>query len=158
MDVFGIIQLIIPVVTFLMGYFLTDIGYRRNRRLNVIRETFEKLYHPFYMMMLELGTDRDDGLVAIDGDDPAVLKQVIDHLTANAYLATSKGQTLIWETRSIVVSCMAEDNKPDKEKDELLAKSIGALFEHLIEEYMRSATALGYELIPGSLGSTTETR
>ena len=145
MDFMGVLQLIIPVITFLMGYFLTNIGYRRDRKLSITREKFEKLYHPFYILVHSLGTDREDG-IAIGGDDPSAFKPFIDHLTANAYLASTEGQRLIWETRSLVVSFMAEGNSMDEEKDQLLTKSIGTLFEHLIQEYMKSATALGYEL------------
>ena len=145
MDFMGIIQLIIPVITFLMGYFLTNIGYKRDRKLNITREKFEKLYHPFYILVHSLGTDREDG-IAIGGDDPSAFKPFIDHLTANAYLASSEGQKLIWETRSLVVSFMAEGIIMDEEKDRLLTESIGTLFNHLIQEYMKSATVLGYEL------------
>jgi len=153
MDAIGVIQLFIPVITFAMGYFLTGIGYKRDRKLSITREKFEKLYHPFYILVHNLGTDREDG-IAIGSEDPSVFKPFIDHLTANAYLASSEGQKLIWETRSLVVSCIAEGGSVDKEKDLLLTKSIGALFEHLIQEYMKSATALGYEL--GNLASSAE--
>jgi len=153
MDIFGIIQLFIPIITFAMGYFLTDIGYRRDRKLNIVREKFEKLYHPFYMLIHELGTDREDG-IAIGGDDPAVFKPLIDHLSANAYLASTEGQKLIWETRYIVVACMGKGQSLDEEQDKLLTQSIETLFSYLIEEYMKSATALGYEL--SNLASSTE--
>ena len=61
MDVVEIIKLFIPVITFAMGYFLTDIGYKRDRKLSIVREKFEKLYHPFYMLINELGTEREEG-------------------------------------------------------------------------------------------------
>jgi len=44
-----------------MGYFLTNIGYKRDRKLSTIREKFEKLYHPFYLMLFQFGTDTNDG-------------------------------------------------------------------------------------------------
>jgi len=155
MDVLGIIQLFIPIITFAMGYFLTDIGYRRDRKLNIVREKFEKLYHPFYMLVHELGTDREDG-IAIGGDDPAVFKPLIDHLSANAYLASTEGQKLIWETRFIVVSCMGKEQILDEEQDKMLTKSIESLFAYLIEEYMKTATTLGYEL--SNLASSADSK
>jgi len=152
MDFMSIFQLIIPVITFLMGFFLTNIGYKRDRKLSITREKFEKLYHPFYVLVHSLGTDREDG-IALGGDDPATFKPFIDHLTANAYLASTEGQRLIWETRSLVVSYTAEGNVMDEEKDMILTKSIEKLFTHLIQEYMKSATVLGYEL--GDLAATS---
>jgi len=154
MDIWGGLQLFIPVITFAMGYYLTNIGYRRDRKLSITREKFEKLYHPFYMLIHELGTDREDG-IALGGDNPSEFKPFIDLLTTNAYLASSEGQRLIWETRGILVSCIAESDI-NEEKDQLLANSIGKLFEHLIQEYMNSAAALGYDLEIGSLGTLTE--
>jgi len=160
MTVLGVVQLLIPIITFAMGYFLTNIGYRRDRKLSITREKFEKLYHPFYMLVHELGTDTEDG-IALGGDDPSVFKPLIDHLSANAYLASAEGQKLIWETRSILVSCItciARGESIDKEKDEKLTNAIGSLFEHLIQEYMVSAAALGYGLDVGSLGASAESR
>ena len=147
MDVMGIIQLFIPIITFAMGYFLTDIGYRRNRKLSIIREKFEKLYHPFFVLINELGTDTDDGVgMAFDTENTSVLKRFFDHLFPNMYLASSKGQQLILETRMLFVSNLAKGDTVDKEKEQLLEKSISALFEHLIQEYVQSAKALGYDL------------
>ena len=147
MDVIGIITLFIPVVTFAMGYFLTDIGYKRDRKLSIVREKFEKLYHPFYMLVCELGTDTEGGDgFALNTEDSSAFGQLFDHLIHNAYLATSEGQSLIWETRMLFVSCNADGNNIDKEKEQLLEKSIRALFGHLIQEYVKSASALGYDL------------
>jgi len=147
MDIMIITQLLIPVVTFLMGYFLTNIGYKRDRKLNIIREKFEKLYHPFYMLINELGTDTGDGAgFAFNTEDSPVIRKLLDHLTANVYLASSEGQKLIWETRIIFISCVAAGNTVNKEKEQLFEKSISALFEHLIQEYLKSANALGYDL------------
>jgi hypothetical protein len=142
--VFSILQLIIPVVTFAMGYFLTNIGYKRERKLAIIREKFEKLYHPFYIMINELGTSRAEGF-ALGGEDYSTLKPFIDHLVANAYLASSEGQMLIWETRSLYVSFGADGNTPDKEKERLIDESCSALFQHLLEQYVKFAKVLGYE-------------
>jgi len=150
----GIIQIFIPVITFAMGYFLTDIGYKRERKLSIIREKFEKLYHPFYMLITELGTDAEAGFSFETGNSSA-LKQLFDHLAANAYLASSEGQILIWETRTVFVPSFSEGYIADKEKDQLLEKSIGALFEYLLQEYMKCANALGYEL--GGLGTFAAT-
>jgi len=152
MDFMSIFQLVIPVITFLMGYFLTNVGYKRDRKLSITREKFEKLYHPFYILVHTLGTDREDG-IALGGDDPSTFKPFIDHLTANAYLASPEGQKLIWETRSLLVSYMGDGNVMDDEKDRLLTKSIEKLFAHLIQEYLKSAAALGYEL--GDLAAST---
>jgi hypothetical protein len=145
MVVIDIIQLFIPIATFAMGYFLTNIGYKRNRKLSIIREKFEKLYHPFYMMINELGTENEIGF-AFDTENRSVLKPFISHLITNSYLATNEGQHLIWETRKLFVCCTAEGYVVDKEKEHALEKSIGVLFEHLLKEYIKSANALGYEL------------
>ena len=146
MGVIGILQLFIPVITFAMGYYLTDIGYKRDRKLSIIREKFDKLYHPFYVLVNELGTENELGFM-FDSADIDVFAPIIEHLTKSAYLATIEGQKLIWETRYLFVASAANGEIIDKEKDELLAKSIGALFEHLVKEYTKSASALGYELI-----------
>jgi len=146
MDFIAILQLFIPVVTFAMGYFLTDIGYRRDRKLSIIREKFDRLYHPFFVLINELGIDNEFGF-AIDSENGAVLKPILEHLTKNAYLTTAEGQKLIWETRYLFVSGATEGETIDNDNEELFAKSIGALFEYLIQEYMKSANALGYELI-----------
>jgi len=146
MDFISIMQLFIPVITFGMGYYLTDIGYRRDRKLSITREKFDRLYHPFYILVNELGTDHESGF-AFDSENMDTLKPIIDHLTKNAHLATAEGQMLIWETRYHFISCMTEGKLSDKEKEEIFGKSLGILLEHLIQEYMKSAKALGYELI-----------
>ena len=146
MDFIGIMQLFIPVITFAIGYFLTDIGYKRDRKLNIIREKFDRFYHPFYVLVNELGMDNALGF-AFDSGNGDMLKPTLEHLTKNAYLTTAEGQKLIWETRYLFISGVAEGKAIDKDKEEQFAKSIGALFEHLIQEYMKSANALGYELI-----------
>jgi len=146
MDFISIMQLFIPVITFGMGYYLTDIGYRRDRKLSITREKFDRLYHPFYILVNELGTDHESGF-AFDSENMDTLKPIIDHLTKNAHLATAEGQMLIWETRYHFISCVTEGKLSDKEKEEIFGKSLGILLEHLIQEYMKSAKALGYELI-----------
>jgi len=154
--VMGILQLFIPVITFAMGYFLTDIGYRRDRKLSIIREKFDKLYHPFYVLVNELGTDNEFGF-SFDSEDSAALIPIVEHLTKSAYLATADGQKLIWEARYLFVKCTTESDTKDKEKEELFANSISALFEHLVIEYMKSASALGYELIDmGTVAGSSE--
>ncbi|MCL2518622.1 MAG: hypothetical protein FWF15_08675 [Oscillospiraceae bacterium] len=153
MDFIGIMQLFIPVITFAMGYFLTNIGYIRDRKLSIIREKFDRLYHPFLVLINELGTDNEFGF-AIDSENGEALKPILEHLTKNAYLATTEGQHLIWETRYLFVASTTEGKTIDKDKEELFAKSIGVLFEHLIQEYMKSANALGYELI--GMGTITD--
>ena len=145
MDVIDIIQLFVPVITFAMGYFLTDIGYRRDRKLNLVREKFDKLYHPFYMLALEQGTDRADG-VAIGSGGIAEFKPFLDHLTANSYLAPSEGQKLIWETRYLLFSSMAKGDDISEEEDLQLGESLGKMFEYFMQEYTKSANSLGYEL------------
>jgi len=145
MNFIDIIQLFIPVITFIMGYFLTNIGYKRDRKLSIIQGKFDKLYHPFFVLVNELGMDNEAGF-AFDSEHRDMLKPILEHLTKNAYLATSKGQKLIWETRYLFVSSTSE-KEPINNEEELFAKSIGALFEHLIQEYMLSARTLGYELI-----------
>ena len=146
MDFISIMQLFIPVITFGMGYYLTDIGYRRDRKLSITREKFDRLYHPFYILVNELGTDHESGF-AFDSENMDTLKPIIEHLTKNAHLATAEGQMLIWETRYHFISCVTEGKLSDKEKEEIFGKSLGILLEHLIQEYMKSAKALGYELI-----------
>jgi len=146
MDFVGVLQLLVPVITFAMGYFLTDIGYKRDRKLSIIREKFNGLYHPFFVLVNELGMENELGF-AFDSENGAALRPILDHLTKNAHLTTAEGQKLIWETRCLFVSGAAEGETAAKDKEELFAKSIGALFEHLIQEYMKSAKALGYELI-----------
>jgi hypothetical protein len=157
MDVLGVIQLFIPIITFAMGYFLTDIGYKRDRKLGIIREKFDRLYHPFYILINEHGTDHETGGFAFDNENLDVLKPILDHLTKNSHLATTEGQMLIWETRYHFISIATEEETIDKDKEELFGKSLGALLEHLIQEYMKSAKALGYELISiGAITSSSE--
>ena len=156
MDFIGILQLFIPVITFAMGYFLTDIGYKRDRKLSIIREKFDRLYHPFFVLVNELGMDNGLGF-AFDSENGAALKPILEHLTKNAYLATAEGQKLIWETRYLFVSGAAEGEATGQDQEELFAKSLGAMFEHLIQEYMKSAHALGYELIGmGTIAGSNE--
>jgi len=146
MDVMGIVQLLVPIITFAMGYFLTNIGYKRDRRLSIIREKFEKLYHPFFMLINELGTDTEDGAgFAFDTENPAVLKRFFDHLLSNVHLASSQGQQLILETRALFVTQIVKGDQADQEMLALFEQSISALFGHLLQEYVKSATALGYE-------------
>jgi len=140
----GIIQLFVPVVTFAMGYLLTNIGYKRDRKLSIVREKFEKLYHPFYLLVHELGTEKEEGFAV--GGETSEFKPFLNHLTKNAHLASSQGQQLIWETRSLFISCTAGDSV-DNEKEQLFETSVHALFELLILEYVKSAKTLGYELI-----------
>jgi len=146
MDFIGIVQLLIPVITFAMGYFLTNIGYKRDRKLSIIREKFDRLYHPFFVLVNELGMDNESGF-ALDSENGDMLKPILEHLTKNAYLSTAEGQKLIWETRYLFVSNTTGGEIIDKDKEELFAKSIGVLFEYLIQGYMEAANALGYELI-----------
>ena len=146
MDFIGILQLIVPVITFAMGYFLTNVGYKRDRKLSIIREKFDRLYHPFFVLVNELGTDSEYGF-ALDSENPASLKPILEHLTKNAHLTTAEGQKLIWETRYLFLAAASAGEATDKDKEELLAKSLGTLFGHLIQEYMKSAKALGYDLI-----------
>ena len=141
MEAIEIIRLLIPVVTFAMGYLLTNIGYKRDKKLRVTREKFEKLYHPFYMLLNELATDKEEGFY-IDTDDSSALKQFLDLLAVNMYLASAEVQQLFWKTRKLFISCMAEGGMLDKEKKPLLEKSCGELFVHLMREYVESASAL----------------
>ena len=144
MDIFDIIQLLIPLATFAMGYCLTNVGYNRERKLSIVREKFEKLYHPFYQMINELGTENEIGF-EFDTENRSVLKPLLNHLTENSYLASSEGQKLIWETRRIFVRCTAEDYSADSESEKMLEKSLSLLFGHLVQEYIKSSKVLGYE-------------
>jgi len=147
MDVIGIIQLLIPVITFAMGYFLTNIGYKRDRKLSIMREKFEKLYHPFYLLLHELGTDTKDGeALELGAEGYSGFKPFFDHLKYNMYLASPEGQKLFWETRKLFYSCTADSERIDEEKDLLFGQSFGALCEYLLLEYVKAAKALGYEL------------
>jgi len=141
----GIIQLFIPVLTFAMGYFLTGIGYKRDMKLGITREKFEKLYHPFYMLIHELGTDTADGEgLELGAEGCSELRPLFDHLTANMYLASPEGQKLFWETRKLFICCETEGDKLDKEKEQALDQALGTLFGHLLQEYVKTAVALGY--------------
>ena len=147
MDIVEIIRLLIPVATFAMGYLLTSIGYRRDRKLAIVREKFEKLYHPFYLLMHEHGTDTADGEgLSLGGDDYSDLKPLFDHLKYNMYLASPEGQKLFWETRKAFYSCMAGGDDVDKEAEQKFDQSFGMLCEYLLMEYIKCAKALGYEL------------
>jgi len=147
MDALGIIQLLIPIATFAMGYFLTNIGYKRDRKLNVVRERFEKLYHPFYLMMHEFGTDTEDGEgLELAAEGYSGLKPFFDHLKHNMYLASPEGQKLFWDTRKIFYACMADGDSAGEEKEQRFGQSFGVLCEYLMREYVKTAKALGYEL------------
>jgi len=146
MDIMGILQLFIPVITFVMGYFLTNIGYRRDRRLGIIREKFEKLYHPFYLLLHELGAEREDGALEMSGEGVSMLKPFFDHLKHNMYLASPEGQKLFWETRKLFFSCLAEGDGIEEERAQLLGESFESLCTYLMLEYVKSAKSLGYEL------------
>jgi hypothetical protein len=143
-----IIQLFIPVITFAMGYFLTGIGYKRDRKLSIIREKFEKLYHPFYLLLHELGTDTADGEgLELAAEGYSGLRPLINHLTENVYLTSSEGQKRFMETRKLFICCcMAEGDSLDKEKEQLFEASFGALIDYLMLEYVKAATTLGYEI------------
>ena len=145
MDVMDIIQLFLPIVTFAMGYYLTGIQHKRDRKLSILREKFEKLYHPFYVMINELGTETGEGF-ALNTEDGSVLKRFFDHFTTNAYLASSEGQQLFWETRSLYMHSMAEGRTLSKEEDQALGESVSALFGHFLQEYIKAANTLGYDL------------
>ena len=144
-DVMEIIILLLPVVTFAMGYVLTGISHKREQKLGIIREKFEKLYHPFYMMIPELGEATEEGFAFSVGDG-SVLQRFFDHLAANVYLATAEGQKLFWEARRLFISCMAEGGTLSKENEQRIDAAIGALFAHFLQEYARLANALGYDL------------
>ncbi|MCL2368055.1 MAG: hypothetical protein FWC72_03585 [Oscillospiraceae bacterium] len=147
MDVIRIIQLFIPVITFAMGYFLTNIGYKRDRKLGIIREKFEKLYHPFYLLLYELGTDTEDGEGLELGTEGAggysALKPFFEHLTANVYLASPEGQKRFAEARKLFVGCCRVN---DQETEEQFGESFNGLCEYLLLEYVKAGKALGYDL------------
>ena len=155
MDVMDIIQLLLPILTFAMGYFLTGIEHKRERKSNILREKFEKLYHPFYLLVNELGTDTGDGF-AFSVKDSSSLKRFFEHFTTNVYLASSEGQALFWEARVLFYSCLAEGDNLCKAKEEQLDQAMSVLFGHMLQEYVKSANALGYELGAGEV--RTETR
>ena len=140
-----IIQLFVPVVTFVMGYFLTNVGYKRDKKLSIIREKFEKLYHPFYVMINKLGSETDEGF-AFSIEDSSALKQFFDHFSMNMYLASPEGQKLFWEARNLFMRCIAKGDEISKEQEYQFDKSMSVLFGHLLQEYVKSANILGYEL------------
>jgi len=146
----SIIQLVIPVITFAMGYFLTNIGYKRDRKLSIIREKFEKLYHPFYLMLHELGTSQEDGeSLGLGGENVSELSPFFKHLTANIYLASHEGQKHYMEAYKLFLGCcMAESGSGniDLEREQQFAKSFDALVQYLMLEYVKTAKALGYEV------------
>ena len=154
MDVMDIIQLLLPVVTFAMGYYLTGIEHKRNQKLSILREKFDKLYHPFYVMINELGTETGEGF-ALNTEDGSVLKQFFDHFTTNAYLASSEGQQLFWETRNLYMQSMADGHALSKDEDQALGESVSALFGHFLQEYVKAANALGYDLGAAEVRSGT---
>jgi len=148
MDFMGILQLLIPVITFAMGYFLTNIGYKRDRKLSIFREKFEKLYHPFYLMITELGSDRADGTIELGNEDEVFssLKPFIDHLMKNIYLASPEGQKLFSKVRLLHIECTIAGDNVNKEKAHQFEESFGALCNYLINEYLKTTKTLGYEL------------
>ena len=144
-DIMEVITLILPVLTFVMGYFLTGIEHKRERKLGIIREKFEKLYHPFYVMINELGTETEEGF-AFSAKDSSVLKPLFDHFSKNMYLTSADGQKLFWETRGLLMRCIAEGENLSKELEHQFDLSMSSLFGYLIQEYVKSANILGYEL------------
>jgi len=149
MSILSIIQLFIPIITFAMGYFLANIVYQRDRKLNIVREKFEKLYHPFYLLLHQIGAETGDGETLVIGgeneEDHMVFKPFFDHLTANIYPASPKGQKLYMDARKLFVGCCTLENN-DEEKGRLLGLSFGVLCDHLLEEYVKCAKTLGYEI------------
>jgi len=143
-NILGIIQLFIPIVTFAMGYFLTNIGYKRDRKLSIIREKFEKLYHPFYLLLHELGTVKEDGEnLELGGESVSELSPFFKHLTANMYLASPKGQMLYMETHKLFLGCCTSSTP---EKEQQFGESFDALVQYLMREYAKVVKLLGYEL------------
>ena len=141
-------KLVIPVVTFAMGYYLTNIGYKRDRRLSIVREKFDRLYHPFYLLMHELGSNTADGEgLELGAEDISGFEPFFEHLTANMYLTSSEGQKLFWETRKLFISCLATGDNLDPEKEAAFGASFGALCEYLLQEYVETGKTLGYELV-----------
>jgi len=149
-NIINIIQLLIPIITFAMGYFLTNIGYKRDRKLSIIREKFEKLYHPFYLLLHELGASREDGeSLEIAGESFSEFRPFFEHLTANVYLASPEGQRRYVEAHKLFLGCcMAEGDlgSVDSEREQQFGESFDALVQYLMSEYVKTAKALGYEL------------
>jgi hypothetical protein len=141
-----------------MGYFLTNIGYKRDRKLSVAREKFEKLYHPFYLMITELGSDTEDGNIALGSEEDVCfssLKPFIDHLMKNVYLASPEGQTLFSKTRLLHIECMAAGDSINEEKARQFEESFGALCNYLLLEYLKTAKVLGYDLDTDDFSSSS---
>ena len=149
-DILRIIQLFIPIITFAMGYFLTDIGYKRDRKISIIREKFEKLYHPFYLLLHELGTNQEDGeSLEIGGESYSELRPFFKHLTANMYLASPEGQKHFIEAHKLFLNCCVAEGGSgsiDSERDRQFGKSFDALVQYLMSEYVKAAKTLGYEI------------
>jgi len=139
--VIEILTFVIPVITFAMGYYLTNIGYKRERKLSIIREKFEKLYHPFYLMGFELGIEAEEGGLILDLEDGYVVKQLIDHLTKNIYLASIESQTLFMEVKSLYLSMMNSSDCIDEEK---MKTPFLDLVTTLMNEYAECLIVLGY--------------
>ena len=152
-DAMELITLILPVLTFVMGYFLTGIEHKRERKLSIMREKFEKLYHPFFVMINELGTETEEGF-AFSVQDAPVVKRFFDHFSKNMYLASADGQKLFWETRSLFMSCTAKGEPVSPEQEAQIDAAMAALFGYLIQEYIKSANALGYELGSADMDSS----
>ena len=152
-DIMGIITLLLPVVTFAMGYYLTGIEHKRELKRRILREKFEKLYHPFYVMINELGTASEEG-IAFSAEDSEVIKRFFDHFMTNAYLANTEGQKLFWDARSQFYRFVSDGDNKSKEKEQKLDEAMGALFGHFLMEYINLANALGYEL--GNVKNSSE--
>jgi len=169
MDIMGIIQLLLPVATFAMGFFLTDIQYRREKKMRVIREKFEKLLHPFWMLINELGADRPEGL-ALDVKNTEVFQPILDHLLQNSYLAPAKGQEMVWTMRAVGLLRATDTDDIDRSTLESLEATFGdfenveKLYERLTGEcfvyymklYEKTAKILGYEMLAMAYGETPE--
>jgi len=147
-DILRIIQLFIPIITFAMGYFLTNIGYKRDRKLSIVREKFEKLYHPFYLLLHEIGKAADD----IDGIELGhegflTLAPFFKHLTANMYLASPQGQELYLKAYKVFHHCCkAEESGISEERLQEFGQTFDALVQYLMAEYAGAAKTLGYEI------------
>ena len=85
----------------------------------------------------------------IRGEDCSILKPFFDHLVANAYLSTSAGQKLIWDTHALWVGCLKDGSAIDEKKEQQLQKAFSALVDYLLQDYLKHATALGYEIDDG---------
>ena len=150
-DFMDILRLLLPVITFAMGYLLTGVAHKRALKRDILRERFEKLYHPFYIMINELGTESAEGFAFSVGDG-TVIKSFFDHLTRNIYLASTEGQALFWQTRSLFYRCVTNENPLSPESEHAIDEALGALFSHLLMAYLRCANALGYNLGDANVG------